>query len=601
MRVSTFCMVGVTFLAAASMIYAEDWSQFRGPTGNGVAEGSLPSSWDQETNLRWKVKIPGVGWSAPIIVGDKVFVTTAVADNQPRPSGNAGGGRPGGGPGGRGPGGFGPGRGAPGGGGPPRFTPPKPGEIIPSFLKQQLELTQAQEQGLNELQKVVDDELAKLLTEEQSDKLQNPMEQGRGRFRFPTPGVVLSATDQDDINLTDEQKAKLADLQKTVDQKLASLLSDAQKKQLTDMRPGRGGPGGPGGFGNRKPPEDIYRWEIHCLDRNTGKTLWKQVALEGSPRTTTDRSNTYATETPISDGKHVYAYFGMHGVYCYDLSGNLVWKKDLGSFPTAGGWGTASSPVLADSRLIILCDNEEDSFLVALDTRTGDELWRVTRDDRTTYATPYVWKNDLRTEIIALGSPKVRSYDPATGKQLWGMTIGNGRCSASPVGDAEMIYVGLDGGSGGPPGRRDENTNQSAGGLFAVKAGASGNLDNDEESVVWNSPQNGPELSSPVLYDGYIYVIRRDGGIITCLNAKTGKQEYRKRLPEAKAFWSSPWAGDGKIYCLDDGGTTYAIEAGPDFNLLEQNKLDEMFWASSAAADGAIFLRSVDHLYCVGK
>ncbi|MCA9152799.1 MAG: PQQ-binding-like beta-propeller repeat protein, partial [Planctomycetales bacterium] len=296
--------------------------------------------------------------------------------------------------------------------------------------------------------------------------------------------------------------------------------------------------------------------------------------------------------------------------YCYDFAGNLIWKKDLGAFPMSGGWGTASSPVLDGKRLFVLCDNEQESFLVALDALTGDELWRVARSESTSYASPFVWRNKLRTEIIALGSPKVRSYDPATGKQLWELTIGNGRCTASPVGNAEMLFVGLDAGGGGPMGRgqrgEDAGGEDSASGMFAVSAGATGDLDSRDGDaatggVVWNSRQNGPTTASPLLYDGYIYIVKRDGGILTCLDAETGEQVYRKRIPGAKAFWSSPWAAEGKVYFADDAGTTFVIKSGPEFEVLGQNEIDEMVWASPAAADGAIFLRGVDHLYCIGE
>src|SRR5205807_5677031 len=140
----------------------------------------------------------------------------------------------------------------------------------------------------------------------------------------------------------------------------------------------------------------------------TGKVLWKQVALEGKPRVPTQPSNTYATETPVTDGERVYAYFGMHGVYCYDLAGNLVWKADLGSYPMAMGFGTGSSPVLDDGRLFIQCDNEKQSFLVALDAKTGKELWRVNRPEHTSWSTPFVWKNRARAEVVCIGSPNAR-------------------------------------------------------------------------------------------------------------------------------------------------------------------------------------------------
>ena len=147
-------------------------------------------------------------------------------------------------------------------------------------------------------------------------------------------------------------------------------------------RGGRGARGGPGGgFGGRgggQPPDALYQYEVYCLDRTTGNVIWKQLATERKPTIPTHRTNTYASDTPVTDGQRVYAYFGMTGVFCYDLDGQLIWTKDLGSYPMAMGWGTGSSPVLADNCLILQCDNEKASFLVALDKATGEEKWRAT-------------------------------------------------------------------------------------------------------------------------------------------------------------------------------------------------------------------------------
>src|SRR5262249_40037935 len=157
--------------------------------------------------------------------------------------------------------------------------------------------------------------------------------------------------------------------------------------------------------------------------------------------------NTYATETPVTDGERVYAYFGTTGgVFCYDLAGTLLWKKDLGTYRMMFGHGTAASPALDGGRLFIQRDNEEKSFLVALETRTGQELWRTPRSERTSWSTPLVWKNKVRTEVVCVGSPRVRSYDPATGKQLWELGGLSGQCQASPVAGDELLYVGSGGG-----------------------------------------------------------------------------------------------------------------------------------------------------------
>jgi outer membrane protein assembly factor BamB len=525
---------------------AGEWPQFRGPHSDGVAaEAPLPALWGADKNVRWKAKVPGVAWSSPVIWGDKVFVTTAVTDNQRKPPQGGGFGGPGGpgfpgGPGGPGRGGF---------GGPGMFAPP--GQLLPPFL-------------------------------------------------------------QDRLNLTAEQKKQLEALQKEADGRLDKVLTDEQRKQYKDMRQGfgRGGPGGrggfgPGGFGGGRPPDVVYRWQVYCLDRATGKVLWQQVAREGKPRVAIQQSNTYATETPVTDGERVYAYFGMHGLFCYDVAGKLLWKKDLGAYPTSMGHGPASSPVLDAGRLFVQVDNEEKSFLVALDTKTGKELWRADRAERTNHSSPVVWQNKSRKELV-LGGQKVRSYDPATGKLLWELSAG-GRCTATPVGDAERLYVGSEagfGGFGGGPGGGGGGFGGGGGGaLFAVRAGASGDLtlkegDTSNAGVAWSLPRGGVEKASPLVYQGRLYVLRQNG-ILACYDAATGEEVYRQRIPGAGAFWASPLAGDGKLFCLDERGTTHVIQAGPKFKVLGKNGIDEMFWATPAVADGALFLRGVDHLYCI--
>jgi outer membrane protein assembly factor BamB len=624
--------IGMSVIVVPILAKAEDWPQFRGPNGSATSAGKeLPDKWAADQNIAWKAKVPGYGWSSPIIWGDKVFVTTAITEKQRKPSGGFGGRGPGGdgAPGGGRPGGDGaPGGGRPGGGRPGGFgAPPQPGQIMPPFLQEVLNLTDDQKKQLGELQKDVDGKLGKILTDEQNKKLKEPASGtgpgGRGRrgpggFGRPSePGQILPPPVQERLNLTADQKKQQEELQKEVDGKVAKILTDDQNKQLKDLRErvGRGGFGGPGGFGRgQRAPDAVYKWEIYCLDRATGNVVWKQVALEGKPHIPTQASNTYATETPVTDGERVYAYFGMHGVYCYDFAGKLVWKANLGSYRVAMGYGTGSSPVLDGGRLFIQCDNDEKSFLVALDAKTGKELWRTARPERTGWSTPLVWKNKVRTEVVCVGSPKARSYDPATGKQLWELGGLNGQAKASPVAGPDLLYVGIGGRMGGfgggaePGGEAPAGRGGRMGGggrpLFAVKAGASGDITlkdgaKSNEGVAWQLPQGGPPTASPLLVDKYLYVLEERGGLLSCYDAKTGKQVYKERLPGARGFTSSPFAYDGKLFCLDDAGTTHVVQAGPQFKVLGKNTIDEMCWSSPAVAGGALFLRTVDHVYCI--
>ncbi len=449
---------------------ADDWPQFRGPAGTGVADAKTPSEWGAEKNVAWKAAVPGVAWSCPIVVGDKVFLTTAFSEGQPKPKGGFGGG---------------------GKGGPP----------------------------------------------------------------------------------------------------------------------GGGGPGG-GGFGKGGgAPKETYQFKVVCLDRNTGKAVWEKVAKEARPTIPTHGSNTYATETPVSDGERIYAYFGMTGLYCYDLDGKELWKKDLGSYSMMAGWGTSSSPVLAGDRLFIQCDNEEKSFVAAYDKKTGKELWKADRREKSGWSTPYVWKTKDRVDLVVIGSQKIRGYNPEDGKEVWALDVGGGQCSASPVADSEHLYVGVGQGGGGGfgGGPKGGGGTSRAGTLFAVKAGAKGEItlkggESSSDGIAWTAPRAWPGASSPLVYDGFVYVIDRNGGTISCFDAKTGKAAYTKeRIPSAGAFWASPWAADGKIFCLDETGATHVLKAGAEFEVVRVNKLGrDTYWATPAAASGSLFIRSVDSLYCIG-
>lgn len=436
-----------------------EWPQFRGPRADGVVDGTgYPTEWSAESNVLWKVKVPGEGWAAPVVWGDTVFIATAV------------------------------------------------------------------------------------------------------------------------------EQPKAADAQPA-------------ERQQTDRR--RPGSGGRGGRDRNTPPDTIYSWELHALDRATGNTKWKKVAREARPPIPKHRSNTYASETPVTDGQRIYVYFGMVGVFCYDFQGNLVWSKDLGAYPMMHGWGTSSSPALHDGRLYLQIDNEQDSFLVALDAKTGDEVWRKPRSEKTNWSTPYIWQNKQRTELVTMGA-KVRSYDPATGEQLWQLDMGGGRCNATPVGDADYLYVGNELRNRGGP-------DDGGGGLFAIKAGATGDItpaqgQTASAGVAWSRSGAGVAMASPLLYRGHVYAFDRRSGQVSCYDALSGKPRYHKaRIPNARSFWSSPWACDGKVFCLDDGGTAHVIAAGDELKVLGSNKLNDETWSTPALAHGSLFIRGVEYVYCIKR
>jgi outer membrane protein assembly factor BamB len=343
-----------------------------------------------------------------------------------------------------------------------------------------------------------------------------------------------------------------------------------------------------------KPPTDVHHWKLLCLDWNTGKLLWEREPHKGPPDSSIHIKNTFASETPVTDGERVYAYFGNLGVFAYDLDGKELWTKRLPAQKTRFGWGTAASPVLHKGRLYIVNDNEEKSYLLALDARTGSEIWRIEREEKSNWATPFIWEHEKRTELITPGSKKVRSYD-LEGKLLWEFSGMSSITIPTPFAKGGLLYI-----SSGYVMDKSRP-------LYAIRPGATGDVTLKEgktsnEFIYWSLPTAGPYNPTPLLYGDYLYVLY-DRGFLACYDAKTGKQVYeRQRLDQnAAAFTSSPWACDGKIFCLSEDGDTFVIQAGPEYKLLGKNRLDEMCMATPAVLRGSLLLRTEAHLYRIAK
>lgn len=340
--------------------------------------------------------------------------------------------------------------------------------------------------------------------------------------------------------------------------------------------------------------DSVLRWELHCLDLRTGERLWKQTAHRGNPRIRSHPQNTFASETPVTDGERVYVYFGMVGLFCYDFDGKLLWQKDLGGYPMEGDWGTGSSPILYDGLLYLQVDNEESSFLAAFDAKTGEDRFRIPRDEGSSWSTPFIWKNRLRTELVT-NADVVRAYDPKSGEILWQMKYPGGRASASPAANPDMLYIG------------NERRVDGGGVLVAIRAGASGDITpkgggNLSAGVAWVNTDGGAEFASPLLYEGKLFLFGRNRGSVQCLNPQTGDPlESPERLPGARSFWSSPWGHDGKVFCIDEAGNGFVLSAGPKVELLGVNELGEEVRATPALINGAIIIRSLGNVYCVGQ
>jgi outer membrane protein assembly factor BamB len=305
--------------------------------------------------------------------------------------------------------------------------------------------------------------------------------------------------------------------------------------------------------------------------------------------------NTYASETPVTDGQRVYAYFGNIGLFCYEFDGKELWSKQFGSFKTRYNWGTAASPVLHKDRLYIVNDNDEQSFLIALDKKTGKQIWRVDRDEKSNWATPFIWENEQRTELITSGTGKVRSYD-LNGKLLWELGGMSAIAIPTPFAEHGLLYI-----SSGWVGDRKHRP------IFAIKPGAEGDItlkddQNSNQFIVWWQKFGGPYNPTPIVYGDYLYVLY-DRGTINCYDARTGSEIYSKKKISAGAneFTTSPWANDGKIFCLSEDGDTFVIQAGTEFKVLGTNKLNEMCMATPAAVRGSLIIRTLSKLYRIRR
>lgn len=346
--------------------------------------------------------------------------------------------------------------------------------------------------------------------------------------------------------------------------------------------------GYPGGFVK---PTDVHRWMTYCLDFDKGKILWEREAHKGVPPQPRHPRNSYASETPICDGERVYVYFANIGLFCYDLDGKPLWDKRWDAYPMRGGWGTGTSPVLHKDRLFIVNDNETESFMVALDKKTGKQVWRVQRAEKSNWATPYVWENDQRTEIVTIGTNKARSYD-LDGKVLWELTGTSGLVSQIPMSKHGLLYLGAA---------------YHYGPLYAIRPGASGDIslkagETSNKRIAW-SQSHGSGIHPGYLISGDRLFVLYDAGILVCWDAKTGEAVFpRKRLdPGIGRFYASPWAYNGKVFLLNEDGTTWVIEDGPKFNVLRKNSLDDFAWATPAIARGSLFIRTYTKLYRLQK
>ena len=445
----------------------QEWPQFRGPDFNpGIDATNLPTEWSLTDNIEWSLETEGRGWSSPIVVAGKIYLTTVTTDGDSKE--------------------------------------PQTG-------------TEYSNQYVAEL-----------------------MQQG------------LSAEEV-------ERKVMERDFE--------------------------------------LPDQVSLHYFLTCIDAETGKVDWKKEFYAGKPPGGRHRKNSFASETPITNGERIFVYVTHLGIFAFELDGTPVWKTELPNYPVYLEFGTGASPALLDDKLIIVDDNQEKSTISAYSTTDGKLLWQQERSvpegypaqmPRSGWATPYVWKNDLRTEIVTLSPGVAISYD-ADGKELWRISDTTPAPAASSFSYDGLLY--LNAGRGKP--------------LYAIRPGASGDItpDNGEEQtefIVWTQPRSGTYIPTPVAYKGAIYVLQ-DNGIVTRLDAKTGEATFKARLSSSHGadFTTSPWAYADKVFFASEQGDTFVVDAAAEYNLARINPLEDLIMASPAILPDRLLLRTAKKLYSI--
>lgn len=371
-----------------------------------------------------------------------------------------------------------------------------------------------------------------------------------------------------------------------------ALLAFAQDSQPSQERRRPGGERGEGregrprgGPGQNKPTE-TYKFVVLALDRATGKTIWEKTVKEEVPHEGTHPDGTFASASAITDGTHIYAFFGSRGLHCLDWNGNIVWSKEFGQMRTRNSFGEGASPALHGDTLVVIWDHQGDDFVAAVDKKTGEVRWRKERDEDTNWATPLIVEYGGKTQVIISATKRIRSYDLKTGEQIWecgGMT---GNVIPTPVRFEDTVIV--------ISGFRGAATR-------AIKlASAKGDITDSTDAIAWKYDEDTPYVPSPLLYGDCLYFLKNNTAQLTCLNAKTGQKNFGpQRLEGLKNIYASIVGAQDHVYIADREGRTMVLKRGKDFNVIGVNEMKDGFDASPSIAGKELYLRGAEHLYCI--
>ena len=410
-----------------------EWAQWRGPLSSGVAPfADPPVEWSESKNVRWKTEIPGKGHSTPIVWGDRIFLTTAIAIGEPMP-----------------------------------------------------------------------------------------------------PPVGIRPGSHDNMATVNRQE-----------------------------------------------------YSVIAIDRRDGKILWKKTVLSDVPHEGAHQTASFASDSPVTDGVHIYAFFGSAGLYCLDMNGDLKWKADFGKKHTLHGHGEGNSPALYGDTLVINWDHEGPSFIAALDKNSGKELWRTPRDEVTSWSTPLIVEHNGKMQVVVSATNRIRGYDLATGVEIWECAGMSTNVVGSPVYADGVVYAG---------------SSYEKRAMLAIRLeGAKGDITGSSQ-VLWSRNRDTPYVPSPLLYEGKLYFLKHYQGILFCLTAKTGETVFGpQRLPDMYNIYASPVGAAGRIYITSREGITTVLKHGAP-EILAANTLEDSFSASPALAGKDLFLRGEKYLYCLTK
>lgn len=345
--------------------------------------------------------------------------------------------------------------------------------------------------------------------------------------------------------------------------------------------------GRPRGMSKPENPTDSYRFVVMCLDRKTGKTLWEKTACETVPHEGHHQDHGFASASPVTDGKHLLAYFGSRGLYCYDLDGNPKWSKNFGQMHTRNGFGEGSSPALYGNTVVINWDDEtENDFIVALNKETGEELWRKPRNEGTGWSTPLIVEHDGKAQVVVNATGKVRSYDLKTGAEIWNCGGQTANAIPSPVTDKDMV-IAMSGFRGAA--------------IRAIKLGATGDLDGTK-AIVWQHDKSTPYVPSPLLVEDLLYFVSGNNGTLSCFNAQDGTPNFEaERLEGIFGIYASPVAASGHVYVLGRNGVCLVLKQGPKLEIIARNKLNDKTDSSIALVGNDLFIRGHENLYCIAS